>query len=59
MITWIPEQFAVVNKFLSIKDDKGNWEDGWRVTNTYGKRDASTVLNMSKQYRHYREVTDI
>lgn len=29
---WIPEQFAKKGNVLKIKDDDGNWDDGWVVT---------------------------
>lgn len=29
--SYIPEQFAVVNKALKLKNSSGDWENGWVV----------------------------
>lgn len=57
-MSWIPERYAVRDKVLSIKND-GFWEDGWRVVETYGKRDESAVLAMSERHKHHRNGSDI
>lgn len=31
-MSWIPEEFAVLNKVLKLRDSDGKWEDGWVVT---------------------------
>lgn len=28
---WIPEQFAKEGGVIKIKDDNGNWDDGWVI----------------------------
>lgn len=58
-MSWIPEKFAVKGKNLNIKNNYGKWEDGWSVSETYGTRDADTVLEMRERYRHHREMSDI
>jgi hypothetical protein len=30
-MAWIPEKFAVVDKFIKIKQDDDSWQDGWQV----------------------------
>ena len=58
-VSWIPERYAVIGKFLKIKNNKGEWEDGWQVTATFGKRLETEVIAASQFYRHHREATDI
>jgi len=30
-VSYIPTKFAVVGSFLKLKDEKGNWTNGWEV----------------------------
>lgn len=30
-VTWLPEKFAVQGKALKLKNEAGEWEDGWLV----------------------------
>ena len=30
-ITWLPVEFAEVDKQIQLKDDDDNWTDGWKV----------------------------
>lgn len=57
-MSWIPEKYAVKGKDIGIKNG-GVWGEGWHVAETYGKRDAASVLAMSEHYRHHREGSDI
>ncbi len=57
--SWIPEKFAVKGKVLRLKDDKGNWEDGWEVVLVYGRMDSKTVNSRSQEYKKHRYITDI
>jgi hypothetical protein len=57
-ISWIPEKFAIRGNSIKIKNNEV-WEEGWKVMETYGKRDESSVLAMSEMHRHHREATDI
>lgn len=61
MVSWLPEKYAVKDKVLKIKNEKDEWEDGWRVDTVYshGRLDMETVMLMQPQYRHTREVSDI
>lgn len=30
--SWLPEKFAIPNKVVKLRDDDGQWDDGWIVT---------------------------
>ena len=58
-VSWIPEQYAVVGKYLKLKDD-GSWTDGWRVISVGEIRcSAEEVSARSRDYRSQRRVSDI
>lgn len=31
VVSWIPDQFAEVDRVVKLRDDAGEWTDGWRV----------------------------
>lgn len=48
-ISWIPEQYAKVDKILSLKED-----DGWKVVEVGPIRlPESTVVDNSKDYKEF------
>ena len=49
-VSWIPEPFCVVGKFLKLKNDKGEWEDGWKVVSAGSPSPAESVENRSRDY---------
>lgn len=57
--TWIPEKFAEVGKVLKLKDDAGNWEDGWLVIKVYSRKPSKEVDAKSQEYKKHRHSTDI
>ena len=58
-VSWIPEEHAILNKFLKIKID-GFWEDGWQVTSVSAYRKKSSELNeRSRDYLKQRKASDI
>lgn len=52
-MAWIPEHFAVLGKFIKIKQDDGTWDDGWEVTGDGGgfKRTAKEADDASQSYK--------
>jgi hypothetical protein len=53
-MSWIPEKFAKVGKFVKLKDD-----DGWEVVEVYATMDSKKVQERSIDYRNQRKVSDI
>jgi hypothetical protein len=56
---WIPEKYAVKDKYIKIKWEDGKWEDGWRVSYIGGKREAKFAEERSRDYKYQREESDI
>jgi len=59
MVSWIPEKYAKKNKQLKLREENGQWEDGWVVINTYGKRLSTYCSLHERDYTRQREASDI
>jgi hypothetical protein len=44
--TWLPRRFCEIGLNLKLRDESGEWEDGWRVTSV-----GETVLDDAPDYR--------
>lgn len=60
-MAWIPEQFAILNKFIKIKLENGLWQDGWPVVGGVGgmTRSAAEANDASQLYKKTRKASDI
>jgi len=58
-VTWIPECYAKVGRYIKLKDNEGLWEDGWRVVCTGSKMIASTLTERSQDFKRTRKASDI
>lgn len=38
VVSWIPDQFAELGRVVKLKDDNGQWEDGWVVREVWSER---------------------
>jgi len=61
MTSWIPEKYAVKDKFLELKDrETGEWINGWRVCLVGTARlSEETVIAQSQNYKKTRIASDI
>jgi len=50
MISWVPERFAILNKFLRIGDD-----DGWRVVTVHASESEDVVKSRERDYKRWAE----
>ena len=57
--SWLPKWYAVKGKFLKLKTDAGEWENGWEVVDTFGTMTSDEVRERSQDYKHQREASDI
>lgn len=57
-VSWIPEKFAQKGRLLKIKRN-GVWDNGWEVINVWDKKSRDEVMEMSRNYLHQREASDI
>ena len=60
-MAWIPEAFANVGKFIKIKLDDDNWQDGWEVVGACGdvKKNSEEANAASQLYKKTRKASDI
>lgn len=49
-VSWIPEPYCRVGKVLKLRDEKGEWVDGWQVVSAGSPLPAATVEGMSRDY---------
>lgn len=42
-MAWIPERYAVLEKYIKIKQSDGSWEDGWQVKGVASETRKSTA----------------
>jgi len=57
--TWLPQKYAKAGKFLKLKNDHGEWENGWEVIKTFAVQPTPEVKKNEQDYRHQREASDI
>ena len=55
---WIPEKFAVMNKFIKVKVD-GKMEDGWEVIFVGIRKEAKLVEDKERDYLKQRKASDV
>lgn len=57
--SWIPEPYCVVNKVLQLKNDMGEWTNGWVVISASDPKPAKWVEIHERDYKKNRKVSDI
>lgn len=59
-VSWVPEKFAKIGKFISIKDSKGKWNNGYKVVEVGDIRlEDEEVFERSQDYKYQRKASDI
>ena len=56
-ITWIPEKFAIIGRFLELQDN-GVWENGWKVIQIGARKGSEEVNERSRDYKKQRKASD-
>ena len=46
--SWIPEEYAKSGRCLELKDEKGNWDNGWKVVQIGGRKSSKEVDERSR-----------
>jgi hypothetical protein len=54
---FIPTKFATMNKVLKIKDENGNWEDGWVVIGKGSTVDEKHLPDSHAEIKAHRKAT--
>jgi hypothetical protein len=57
--SFIPEPFCVIGKVVKLKDEEGQWRDGWVVESAGERFPEEAVNRMNRMYLKHRETTDI
>lgn len=58
-ITWLPERYAVVGRYVKLKEGDV-WDDGWQVTSVGDQRQEESFVNArSQDYKNMKKMTDI
>lgn len=58
--SWIPENHAIKNKIVKLKQDNGSWDNGWEVIEIGTVRlDEEYVSERSRDYTKQRDASDI
>lgn len=58
--SWLPEEKAVVGKWLKLKNrETGEWVDGWLIVTASEKETAERVEAMEMDYKKQRDASDI
>jgi hypothetical protein len=56
--SWIPEEFAKLNKVIKLRDENGTWVNGWVVRQVGQSRLAENELpNYHKEIKEHRKTT--
>jgi hypothetical protein len=51
---WIPEKFTKITMILELRNDKKEWDDGWRVISVGDVRlPEDVVVTQEKDYKEF------
>jgi hypothetical protein len=56
-MSWIPEQFAQVDKILKLRDEDKVWEDGWKVTAVGNRLAQDQLPDYHQDIKGHRKAT--
>jgi len=57
--SYIPEPFCEVGRVLKLRNEGGEWDDGWVVKSAGERRSHLEVNEHSQHYKHQRKASDI
>ena len=58
--TFLPTEFSIVEKVIKLKDNNGEWDDGWVVESVSKEEyDSDYITILSGQHRLHRYYSDI
>jgi len=59
MTSRIPEKIAKVGLVVKLKDEDGNWTEGWKVMVVYGRLPLSILQKCERDYLKQRKASDV
>jgi len=57
--TWLPEKYAVVGKYLRLKNKHGNWENHWQVLSAGERKTEQYVFACERDFLNQRSASDV
>jgi hypothetical protein len=58
-VSYIPEPYCVVGKTLKLRNEEGDWDDGWVVVSVGDRQPAAQVEANGRDYLKTRKGSDI
>jgi len=58
-VSWIPEEHAVVGNTVGLRNEKKEWEEGWRVITVSSRVESQYLNERSQDYKRTRKASDI
>jgi len=58
-VSWIPEKFAKIGKYLKLKNSEGSWINGWLIKSVNGRMTEDEMRTASRSHKGHRSRTDI
>ena len=51
-VSWLPEQFVKIGNYVMLKNEEGEWVDGWKIiTHSTEKRSYDDINKQSQEYK--------
>lgn len=57
-VSWIPEAFAKIGKFLRLRENDV-WENGWQVVQVGGRQSKQERIDRGNDHKKQRRASDI
>lgn len=59
MVSWIPEEISKVGETVRLKDEDGEWTEGWLVLAVYDRMPFSYLKKRDRDHINQRRQSDV
>jgi hypothetical protein len=59
VVSWIPTEFVHLGNILKLKNNKGEWSDGWNIIHIGNTEEGNLVEYEERVYKRHRKMTDV
>ncbi len=60
LVSYIPEQFAKLGKFVKLRNEEGEWTDGYKVVfASEGRMSSNSIVEVERRHLNQRKASDI
>lgn len=56
-VSWIPTKYASLGRIVKLKNDQGEWEDGWTITSVGEKTPENVIPDIHAGIKAHRKST--